>query len=116
VNRHVAIPVEPSVKIAMSNVLLALISLALIVSASSLHAQQLNDGDVLAPSHATIMQKLAQLRGYSAAGTHQCTSDKSRICVVAGSGFSTATMLRLRCRPAIAAPLRQLVANRAASP
>jgi hypothetical protein len=32
--------------------------------------------------------KLAQLRGYSASGTHQCGSEKGRSCVVTGSGFS----------------------------
>jgi hypothetical protein len=32
--------------------------------------------------------KLAQMRGDSASGTHQCGSDKGRSCVVTGSGFS----------------------------
>jgi hypothetical protein len=32
--------------------------------------------------------KLAQMRGYSASGTHQCASEKGRSCVVTGSGFS----------------------------
>jgi hypothetical protein len=32
--------------------------------------------------------KLAQMRGYSASGTHQCGSEKGRSCVVSGSGFS----------------------------
>jgi hypothetical protein len=32
--------------------------------------------------------KLAQMRGYSASGTHQCGSEKGRSCVVTGSGFS----------------------------
>jgi hypothetical protein len=32
--------------------------------------------------------KFAQLRGYSASGTHQCGSEKGRGCVVTGSGFS----------------------------
>jgi hypothetical protein len=32
--------------------------------------------------------KFAQMRGYSASGTHQCGSDKGRSCVVTGSGFS----------------------------
>jgi hypothetical protein len=32
--------------------------------------------------------KLAQLRGYSASGTHQCGSEKGQSCVVTGSGFS----------------------------
>jgi hypothetical protein len=48
--------------------------------------------------------KLAQMRGYSAAGTHQCGSDKDRSCVVSGSGFSNcndaSTTLRTRdCCP-----------------
>ena len=34
------------------------------------------------------VQKFAQLRGYSASGTHQCGSEKGRSCVVSGSGFS----------------------------
>ena len=41
--------------------------------------------------------KLAQMRGYSASGTHQCGSDKGRSCVVTGSGFSNcndATIVR----------------------
>jgi hypothetical protein len=32
--------------------------------------------------------KLAQMRGYSASGTHQCGSEKGRSCVVSGSGYS----------------------------
>jgi hypothetical protein len=32
--------------------------------------------------------KLAQLRGYSASGTHQCGSDKAHTCIVTGSGFT----------------------------
>jgi hypothetical protein len=32
--------------------------------------------------------KLAQMRGFSASGTHQCGSDKGRSCIVTGSGFS----------------------------
>jgi hypothetical protein len=32
--------------------------------------------------------KLAQFRGYSASGTHQCGSEKGRSCVVTGSGFT----------------------------
>ena len=32
--------------------------------------------------------RLAQMRVYSASGTHQCGSDKGRSCVVTGSGFS----------------------------
>jgi hypothetical protein len=95
---------EPSGKIAVNNVLSAFISFALVVSVSPSYAQQLKDGDVLARSHATVAQKLAQLRGFSAAGTHQCASDKSRNCVVAGSGFSNcndaSTILQTRdCCP-----------------
>jgi hypothetical protein len=33
--------------------------------------------------------KLAQMRGYSASGTHQCGSEKGRSCVVTGSGFGS---------------------------
>jgi hypothetical protein len=33
-------------------------------------------------------QKLAQMRGYSASGTHQCGSEKGRSCIVTGSGFT----------------------------
>jgi hypothetical protein len=33
--------------------------------------------------------KLAQLRAYSAAGTHQCGSEKGRSCVVTGAGYSS---------------------------
>jgi hypothetical protein len=33
--------------------------------------------------------KLAQMRGYSASGTHQCGSEKGRSCVVTGSGYGT---------------------------
>ena len=51
----------------MNKILLASISFALVVSVSSSHAQ---------------------LRGYSASGTHQCGSEKGRSCVVADSGFS----------------------------
>jgi len=47
------------------------------------------DGDVLPPSRASIMEKLAQLRGYTASGTHQCgSSENGRSCIVTGSGFS----------------------------
>lgn len=34
-------------------------------------------------------RKLAQLHGYTAAGTHQCGSEKGRSCVVTGGGFSS---------------------------
>jgi hypothetical protein len=48
--------------------------------------------------------KLAQLRGYSASGTHQCGSGQGRSCVVSGSGFSdcndASNLLRTRdCCP-----------------
>jgi hypothetical protein len=33
--------------------------------------------------------KLAQLRAYSAAGTHQCGTEKGRSCVVTGTGYSS---------------------------
>jgi hypothetical protein len=33
--------------------------------------------------------KLAQMRGYSASGTHQCSSEKGHSCVVTGSGFTS---------------------------
>jgi len=44
-----------------------------------------------APGYAPALAKdlqLAQLRGYSASGTHQCGSDKGHSCIVTGSGFS----------------------------
>ena len=72
----------------MNKILLASISFALIVPVSPSYAQQLIDSDVLPPSRASIMEKLAQLRGYSASGTHLCGSEKGRICIVTGSGFS----------------------------
>jgi hypothetical protein len=34
-------------------------------------------------------QKLAQMHGYSASGTHQCGSEKGHSCVVTGSGFTS---------------------------
>jgi hypothetical protein len=48
--------------------------------------------------------KLAQMRGYSASGTHQCGSEKGRSCIVTGSGFSNcndaASLLQTRdCCP-----------------
>jgi len=45
----------------------------------------------LAPSTTPALAKdlnLAQMRAYSASGTHQCASEKGRSCVVTGSGFS----------------------------
>lgn len=72
----------------MNKILLASISLALVVPVSPSCARPLMDGDVPPPPRASIMEKLAQMRGYSASGTHQCGSDKGRSCVVSGSGFS----------------------------
>jgi hypothetical protein len=51
--------------------------------------------------------KLAQLRGYSASGTHKCGSEKDRSCVVTGSGFSncndaTITLQTRDCCPTTA--------------
>jgi hypothetical protein len=51
--------------------------------------------------------KFAQLRGYSASGTHQCGSEKGRGCVVTGSGFSncndaTITLQTRDCCPTTA--------------
>jgi hypothetical protein len=48
--------------------------------------------------------KLAQMRGYSASGTHQCGSEKGRSCVVTGSGFgncndATITLQTRDCCP-----------------
>jgi hypothetical protein len=48
--------------------------------------------------------KLAQMRGYSASGTHQCGSDKGSSCVVTGSGFgncndATITLQTRDCCP-----------------
>jgi hypothetical protein len=44
-------------------------------------------GQELKPELKPALQ-LAQLRGYSASGTHKCGSEKARSCVVTGSGFS----------------------------
>jgi hypothetical protein len=51
--------------------------------------------------------QLAQLRGYSASGTHKCGSEKDRSCVVTGSGFSncndaTITLQTRDCCPTTA--------------
>ena len=48
--------------------------------------------------------KLAQLRAYSAAGTHQCGLEKGRSCVVTGAGYSncndaTTTLQTRDCCP-----------------
>jgi hypothetical protein len=88
----------------MNNVLLASIAFALVMAPS--HAQQRSEADILPLSRATAFEnpKLAQLRGYSASGTHQCGSEKGRSCVVTGSGFSNcndaSTLLQTRdCCP-----------------
>jgi hypothetical protein len=60
----------------VNRALLASIALALVVPVTPVYAQQRSD------------RELAQLRGYSASGTHQCGSEKGRSCVVTGSGFS----------------------------
>ena len=51
--------------------------------------------------------QVAQLRGYSASGTHKCGSEKDRSCVVTGSGFSncndaTITLQTRDCCPTTA--------------
>jgi len=51
--------------------------------------------------------KLAQMRSYSASGTHQCGSEKGRSCVVTGSGFgscndATTTLQTRDCCPSSA--------------
>jgi hypothetical protein len=43
---------------------------------------------VAAAPAAGTESKLAQLRAYTASGTHQCGPDKGRSCVVTGSGFT----------------------------
>lgn len=75
-------------EISVSKVWLAFVCFGLVFSVSPSLAQQRSDADVLPLSRATAFEnlKLAQLRGYSSAGTHQCGSEK-RSCVVAGSGF-----------------------------
>jgi hypothetical protein len=74
----------------VNKILLACISFALIVPVSHSSGQQLIDGDILPLSRVSIMDnlRLAELRGYSSSGTHQCGSEKGRSCVVTGSGFS----------------------------
>jgi hypothetical protein len=72
----------------MNSLLSASIAFALVGAAS--HAQQRSDDKFLPFLRASSMEtlKLAQLRGYSASGTHQCGSEKGRSCIVTGSGFS----------------------------
>jgi len=88
----------------MNSLLVASIAFALVGAAS--HAQQRSDDNVLPFLRASSMEtlKLAQLRGYSASGTHQCGSEKGRSCIVTGSGFSNcndaSTLLQTRdCCP-----------------
>jgi hypothetical protein len=75
------------VKIAMNKVLSGSFSFALIVLVSPSYAQQLIDVDVPSSPRTSSVAKLAQVRGYSASGTHQCGSSR-RSCVVTGSGFT----------------------------
>lgn len=73
----------------MNKVLLASVYFGLVFPVSPSLAQQRSESDVLPLSRATAFEnlKLAQMRGYSSSGTHQCGSDKGRSCVVTGSGF-----------------------------
>ena len=67
-------------------------------------------GQKLKPELKSTLQpalKFAQLRGYSASGTHRCGSEKGRSCVVTGSGFSncndaTVTLQTRDCCPTTA--------------
>jgi hypothetical protein len=93
-------------KIAMNKVLPAFIALALVAAGTPSSARQWSDDSDPPLLRATTLAelKLAQMRGYSASGTHQCGSDKARSCVVTGSGFSNcndaANLLRTRdCCP-----------------
>ena len=74
----------------MNKVLLASIALALVAAVTPSYAQQWSDDNDLPRLRATALSelKLAQMRGYSALGTHQCGPEKGRGCVVTGSGFS----------------------------
>jgi hypothetical protein len=77
-------------EIAMNKVLLASIALALVAAVAPSYARHGSDGDILPRLRASRLEnlKLAQMRGYSASGTHQCGSEKGRSCVVTGSGFT----------------------------
>jgi hypothetical protein len=77
-------------EIVMNRALLASIAFALVAAVAPLHAQQRSVSDVLPLLRASTLEnlKLAQMRGYTASGTHQCGSEKGRSCVVTGSGFS----------------------------
>jgi hypothetical protein len=81
---------ESSGEIAMNKVLLASIAFALVAAAAPSHGQQRSDADVLPLLRVSTLDNLtlAQFRGYSASGTHQCGSEKGRSCVVTGSGFA----------------------------
>ena len=72
----------------MNSLLSASIAFALVGAAS--HALHRSDDKFLPFLRASSMEtlKTAQLRGYSASGTHQCGSEKGRSCIVTGSGFS----------------------------
>ena len=92
--------------IAVNEILLAAISFALIVPVSPSLGQQRIDDDVQPLSRVSIRDdlRLAQLRGFSASGTHRCGSEKGRSCIVTGSGFSNcndvSTVLQTRdCCP-----------------
>ena len=86
----------------MNKALLVSIAFALVAPVTLSYALQRNDRDVLPPPSASDLEnlKLAQMRGFSASGTHQCGSEKDHSCVVTGSGFSScndaATTLRTR--------------------
>ena len=73
----------------MNKLLLASVYFGLVFPVSPSLAQQRSEADVAPLSRATVSEnpKLAQTRGYSASGTHQCGSEKGRSCVVTGSGF-----------------------------
>jgi hypothetical protein len=73
----------------MNKALLASIALALVAALAPSYAQQWSDDNDLPLSRATTLAelKLAQMRGYSATGTHQCGLE-SHSCIVTGSGFS----------------------------
>jgi hypothetical protein len=93
-------------EVAMSKVLPAFIALALVAAVAPSSARQWRDDQDPSLLRATTPAelKLAQIRGYSASGTHQCGSEGDRSCVVTGSGFSNcidaATILQTRdCCP-----------------
>jgi hypothetical protein len=86
----------------VNRALLASIAFALVVAVAPLHAQQRSISDVLPLLRASTLEnlKLAQMRGYSASGTHQCGSEKGHSCVVTASGFSNCNdaMITLKVR------------------